>query len=92
MPVQITIPAPVTTWLRGTADTERPELTRELRLQIVSLGSEHHPARITAITSLWHDIADPETDHVRSTCLCDAEGANLSVALERLGQVLLVGS
>lgn len=89
--VELTIPTSIVTWLRESEDLERPELTRELRIQLSSPGSERHPARITAIVSLWHEVAEP-TGRVRELCLCDAEGPDLSVALERLGHVLLMGS
>lgn len=90
--MQLLIPSNVVTWLRESEDPERPELTRELRFQLSSPGSEHHPARITAIASLWHDEAEASSGRVRARCLCDAEGHDLSDALERLGHVLLVGS
>lgn len=90
--MELLIPSNVMTWLRESEDPDRPELARELRLELASPGSEHHPARITAIASLWHDADDTSAGRVRTRCLCDAEGYDLSDALERLGHVLLVGS
>lgn len=89
--MELTIPSNVVTWLRESEDPERPELARELRIELASEGSEHHPAPITAIASLWHDAPNPATGRVCAACLCDAEGPDLSDALERLGHVLLVG-
>lgn len=89
--MELILPPSIVTWLRESEDPERPELTRELRIQISSPGSERHPARITAIASLWHDAPDPATGHVRATCLCDAEGSDLSAALAQLSEVLLLG-
>lgn len=57
--MQLIIPARVATWLRESEDSDHPELLRELRIQLASEGSEHHPARITALVSLWHDMVDP---------------------------------
>lgn len=89
--MEIILPPSIATWLRESEDSERSELTRELRIQISSPGSERHPARITAIASCWHDVPDAATGRVRATCLCDAEGADLSAALARLSEVLLLG-
>ncbi|MCZ7681147.1 MAG: hypothetical protein M5U28_21120 [Sandaracinaceae bacterium] len=89
--MHITIPDDVVEWLREPADSGYPELLRELRIQLSSPGTEHHPARITAVASLWEDMADPSTGCVRSQCLVDAEGPDVAAALERLDERLADG-
>lgn len=89
--MQITIPDDVVEWLREPVDSGHPELLRQLRLQLSSPGSEYSPARITAVVSLWEDMADLSSGRVKSACLVDAEGPDLSAALERLDERLADG-